>query len=137
MLNEAWDDFLRYLRDKDINEKVYAKLTENGELVDILSENIKVGDIIKVKQNERIPADMVLLYTTEHENANVFIRTDQLDGETDWKLRKSVGYTQIQYQQHHQLCNLEFLHKNDFIIKIFKSFQLTLLVETYIFKKIC
>jgi len=36
---------------------------------------------------------MVLLYTTENTGA-VFIRTDQLDGETDWKLRKAVTATQ-------------------------------------------
>lgn len=49
--------------------------------------------MIKVSQNERFPADCVLLYTTE-KNGSVFIRTDQLDGETDWKLRKSVVMTQ-------------------------------------------
>jgi len=34
-----------------------------------------------------------LLYTTE-KSGSVFIRTDQLDGETDWKLRKAVTMTQ-------------------------------------------
>ena len=106
MLKEAWDDFQRFLRDKEINEKIYQKLTTNGEFIDIRSERIAVGDIIKVNQNERIPADMVLLYTTEHVNANVFIRTDQLDGETDWKLRKSIGFTQSYYHVNQQLTNL-------------------------------
>ena len=41
--------------------------------------NLKVGDIIKVHKDERVPADMVLLQTTEKSGA-VFIRTDQLDG---------------------------------------------------------
>lgn len=36
---------------------------------------MKVGDIVKVKQNERIPADMILLYTTE-KSGSIFIRTD-------------------------------------------------------------
>ena len=44
-------------------------------------------------QNERIPADLVLLYATEKSGA-IFIRTDQLDGETDWKLRKAVSFSQ-------------------------------------------
>jgi phospholipid-translocating ATPase len=52
-----------------------------------------VGDIIKINQNDRVPADVVLLYTTE-KSGSVFIRTDQLDGETDWKLRKAVTMTQ-------------------------------------------
>ena len=56
------------------------------------AQNIKVGDIIKVNQNEVFPADCILLHTTE-KSGTVFIRTDQLDGETDWKLRKAVGLT--------------------------------------------
>ena len=36
---------------------------------------------------------MILLYTTE-KNGSVFIKTDQLDGETDWKLRKAIPQTQ-------------------------------------------
>lgn len=56
------------------------------------AQSIKVGDIIKVNQNEAFPADCVLLHTTE-KSGTVFIRTDQLDGETDWKLRKAVGMT--------------------------------------------
>ena len=44
-------------------------------------------------QDQRIPADMILLRTTER-NGSCFIRTDQLDGETDWKLRMAVPSTQ-------------------------------------------
>ena len=54
---------------------------------------MKVGDIIKIHHNERIPADLVLLHTTE-KSGSIFIRTDQLDGETDWKLRKAITVTQ-------------------------------------------
>lgn len=60
---------------------------------------MRVGDIIKVSHNERVPADLLLLYTTE-KSGSVFIRTDQLDGETDWKLRKAVAMTQHQSAQH-------------------------------------
>ena len=34
---------------------------------------------------------MLLLHTTE-KSGTVFLRTDQLDGETDWKLRKSLNH---------------------------------------------
>ena len=67
-------------------------MSSRGGYVNVTSENIKVGDIIKVHHNERIPADLVLLYTTE-KSGSVFIRTDQLDGETDWKLRKAIPPT--------------------------------------------
>lgn len=36
---------------------------------------------------------MVLLYTSDS-TGTCFIRTDQLDGETDWKLRVAVPETQ-------------------------------------------
>lgn len=54
---------------------------------------MQVGDIIIVEKDERVPADLVLLRTTE-KTGTVFVRTDQLDGETDWKLRLAVPATQ-------------------------------------------
>ena len=49
--------------------------------------------MLEIKSNQRIPADMVVLNTSE-DDGTVFIRTDQLDGETDWKLRKALTFTQ-------------------------------------------
>lgn len=46
-----------------------------------------------VEKDQRVPADLVLLRTTETSGA-CFVRTDQLDGETDWKLRLAVTQTQ-------------------------------------------
>ena len=54
---------------------------------------LRVGDIVRVNHNERIPTDLVLLYTTE-KSGTVFVKTDQLDGETDWKLRRAIATTQ-------------------------------------------
>eukprot|EP01104_Vermistella_antarctica_P016062 TRINITY_DN53_c0_g3_i1.p1 TRINITY_DN53_c0_g3~~TRINITY_DN53_c0_g3_i1.p1 ORF type:complete len:1335 (-),score=277.74 TRINITY_DN53_c0_g3_i1:1063-5067(-) len=92
MLKEAWDDVSRFLRDREANGQEFQRLTVNG-VVPIPSSDIKVGDLIVVKTDQRIPADMVLLRTTEKNGAS-FIRTDQLDGETDWKLRRAVVSTQ-------------------------------------------
>ncbi|KNC75541.1 hypothetical protein SARC_11937, partial [Sphaeroforma arctica JP610] len=89
---EAFDDIARFRRDKEINNSTYKRITAQGE-VDITSGEISVGDIIVVHTNQRVPADMVFLRTTEKSGA-AFIRTDQLDGETDWKLRIAVPVTQ-------------------------------------------
>uniref|UniRef100_A0A674NN34 Phospholipid-transporting ATPase n=1 Tax=Takifugu rubripes TaxID=31033 RepID=A0A674NN34_TAKRU len=70
MVREAIDEVRRYQRDKEMNSQLYSKLT-----------------------NQRIPADMIFLRTSEKTGA-CFIRTDQLDGETDWKLKIAVGCTQ-------------------------------------------
>ena len=92
IIREAVDDFLRYKRDKAVNSQFYQKLTSNGPLV-IPSSKIKVGDLIVVEKDQRVPADMVFLRTTE-KNGACFVRTDQLDGETDWKLKLAVSVTQ-------------------------------------------
>ncbi|CAM1310111.1 ATP9A (predicted) [Pycnogonum litorale] len=88
MIREAVDDFRRFCRDKEMNSYKYRKLTRNG-VIRVPSSAIKVSDLIIVDKNERVPADMVLLRTSE-KNGACFIRTDQLDGETDWKLRLAV-----------------------------------------------
>ena len=44
-------------------------------------------------EGREVPADCILLRTTESDGA-CFIRTDQLDGETDWKLRVAVSSCQ-------------------------------------------
>ena len=36
---------------------------------------------------------MVTLYS-DNDQGSLFLKTDQLDGETDWKLRKAVKMTQ-------------------------------------------
>lgn len=73
MIKEFLDDFKRFRRDKEINEKQYTKIVLDGSESPINSEDIKVGDIIKIKQNERIPADLILIYTTHEETQNIFI----------------------------------------------------------------
>ena len=89
---EAVDDYQRYKRDKELNETEFNKVTYNG-IVKIKSCDIKTGDIIQLNKNERVPADMIFLHTND-KSKTIFLRTDQLDGETDWKLRKPINTTQ-------------------------------------------
>lgn len=59
-----------------MNQKAYKKIDPNSKLtVEVLSQNLRVGDVIYVQSNERVPADLVLLYTTD-KSGTVFIRTD-------------------------------------------------------------
>ncbi|XP_059477594.1 probable phospholipid-transporting ATPase IIB isoform X2 [Neocloeon triangulifer] len=90
---EAVDDIRRHQRDKEVNCQRYIRLLSDGSKESIPSSKIKVGDLIIVEKNQRVPADMVLMRTTERSGA-CFVRTDQLDGETDWKLRLAVPGTQ-------------------------------------------
>lgn len=117
---EALDDFARFKRDRAINLVAYSALVgggpaDNGEVraSTIASRDIRVGDVLVLESDDRVPADCVLLRAVstsrgaraDDEGAaegevgpaapdSLFIRTDQLDGETDWKLRRPVAQTQ-------------------------------------------
>uniref|UniRef100_A0A8C6XAM8 Phospholipid-transporting ATPase n=1 Tax=Naja naja TaxID=35670 RepID=A0A8C6XAM8_NAJNA len=79
ILREAVDEFRRYKRDKEMNSQLYSKLTVRGK-VQVKSSDIQVGDLIIVEKVNFF--------------GSCFIRTDQLDGETDWKLKVAVSCTQ-------------------------------------------
>jgi phospholipid-translocating ATPase len=117
MGKEAYDDYQRYLRDREANSARYllvlpapalnpfpadspdpaafpASAAQGKPMTRATpSSSLKVGDLVLLEKNQRVPADMVLLATSEDEGT-CFIRTDQLDGETDWKLRVAPGETQ-------------------------------------------
>lgn len=88
MLKEALADFRRYQRDQEANSQMYRRMA-GGQFESIPSSAIRVGDILMLEKGQRIPADVVLLRAHES-SGSVFIKTDQLDGETDWKLRVAI-----------------------------------------------
>ncbi|GAA5987421.1 hypothetical protein JCM5350_002754 [Sporobolomyces pararoseus] len=115
---EAFDDYKRYLRDKSANSTLYSLLdisrapsslsaphshhvsstpdlpsSHPAPLKPTPSSNLKVGDLVHLEKNDRVPADILLLRTSDP-SGTCFVRTDQLDGETDWKLRVAVERTQ-------------------------------------------
>lgn len=115
---EAFDDYKRFLRDKSANSSLYSLLdisrapaslsaphshhvsstpdlasAHTAPLKPTPSSNLKVGDLVYLEKNDRVPADILLLRTSDP-SGTCFVRTDQLDGETDWKLRVALERTQ-------------------------------------------
>ena len=92
---EGTQDYSRYTKDLIVNSQkyvIYRNIKGKLERIEIPASKIKVGDLIIITKNTRIPADLVLLKS--YKNREVFIRTDQLDGETDWKIRTSPANTE-------------------------------------------
>lgn len=96
MGKEAYDDYKRNLRDREANSQRYIILEPSTADSDpgpatraVPSSKLRVGDLVILEKNQRVPADLVLLRTSDS-TGTCFIRTDQLDGETDWKLRVAV-----------------------------------------------
>ena len=119
MGKEAYDDYKRNLRDREANSARYLVLASHSSLNDedlrlednlpptrsVPSSSIRVGDLVLLEKNQRVPADLVLLRTSDS-SGTCFIRTDQLDGETDWKLRVAVPATQ-KLPSDQELLNLD------------------------------
>lgn len=57
-----------------------------------LWKKLEVGDIVLLRDNAQIPADIVVLSTSDPEGV-CFVETKNLDGETNLKPRKSVSAT--------------------------------------------
>ena len=111
MGKELYDDINRRIQDKKtnsakINVLVPSPDKTNFEYLPKSASDLLVGDIIELKKNTRVPADIIVLKTINESNDNqAFIRTDQLDGETDWKLRKAPGMTQGMPEKNFFTCN--------------------------------
>ncbi|KAL1955831.1 hypothetical protein VTO42DRAFT_8070 [Malbranchea cinnamomea] len=146
---EALDDIARRRRDAEANSEEFRVMSfeipgSGPKPFEITkkSRDLKVGDILKIRKDQRLPADVVILKSlptdssisddTAHQSdssqvliegdeslqatarnstrpaelaqsgevnadagsSDTFIRTDQLDGETDWKLRIPPVLTQ-------------------------------------------
>ena len=93
MVKEAYDDMKRYSKDCEQNAKMFEKIDLNaGVIREVASSTLCVGDMVKVKTDQAAPADLTVLYVTDKSDS-IFIRTDQLDGETDWKPRRPLQVT--------------------------------------------
>ncbi len=97
LLKEGYDDYKRWVRDKETNNASYNIWSGVG-FIPIPSSELQEGQIIELNSGDRIPADCVLLWTSDP-SESIFIKTDQLDGETDWKLRNPIVYTQKQLKK--------------------------------------
>ena len=54
------------------------------------TEDLAVGDVVKLRDGEIIPADLVLL-TTKDEKCEAFNKTASLDGETNLKPKMALS----------------------------------------------
>ncbi|KAI7828220.1 hypothetical protein BC939DRAFT_474939 [Gamsiella multidivaricata] len=73
-------------------ESYSAKPAFGAKWQDCIWQDVKVGDIVYLKNDDPIPADIVILSTSEADGL-CFIETKNLDGETNLKIRRGLTAT--------------------------------------------
>ncbi|XP_053318224.1 phospholipid-transporting ATPase VB [Spea bombifrons] len=89
-VKDGVEDYRRYCFDKKVNltkTQVYEK--NDHSYVEKCWKDVRVGDFVKIFCNEIIPADILLLYSSD-QNGICHIETANLDGETNLKQRQVV-----------------------------------------------
>ena len=84
-----WEDTKRHKEDQIMNTSITHRLLPDGTVEDILWTEVRVGDSIIVRDDENFPADLLCLKSDLEDNV-CFIRTTNLDGETNLKIRKPL-----------------------------------------------
>ncbi|XP_075103273.1 phospholipid-transporting ATPase 3 isoform X4 [Nicotiana tabacum] len=91
LVKEAWEDWKRFQNDLSINNSSIDVLQDQN-WVSVPWKKLQVGDIVRVKQDQFFPADLLVLASTNPDGV-CYTETANLDGETNLKIRKALEKT--------------------------------------------
>ena len=95
-IKELFEDFQRHQEDRNENESKTLVFSKENTKFELKRWNqVRVGDVVKVKNGSFFPADLVMISSSESEEkkGTCYIETSNLDGETNLKIRLAIPET--------------------------------------------
>ena len=87
MCKDGYEDYKKYKNDQLENKQSAMRLDpKTREWKEVHWKDIVPGDVLLIKQDQQIPADVIILNTSE-EKGVCYIETKSLDGETNLKMK--------------------------------------------------
>ncbi|XP_033981662.1 phospholipid-transporting ATPase IC [Trematomus bernacchii] len=106
-IKDLVDDLARHRMDKEINNRKSEVLLD-GRFQEVKWSNMQVGDVVRMKKNDFIPADILLL-SSSNPNSLCYVETAELDGETNLKFKLGRRETDERLQSERQLADFNAL----------------------------
>uniref|UniRef100_A0A8B9HM62 Phospholipid-transporting ATPase n=1 Tax=Astyanax mexicanus TaxID=7994 RepID=A0A8B9HM62_ASTMX len=103
-IKDLVDDLARHRMDKEINNRKCEVLLDGRWETRWM--DIQVGDVVRLKKNDFIPADILLLSSTDP-NSLCYVETAELDGETNLKFKMGLKVTHESLQEESQLARFD------------------------------
>ncbi|KAG5636641.1 hypothetical protein H0H81_007350 [Sphagnurus paluster] len=82
----------RHQSDSDLNSRQAKVLTSHSNFAEKKWKDIEVGDVVRLESDDFIPADMIIISSSEPEGL-CYIETSNLDGETNLKIKQASSHT--------------------------------------------
>ncbi|KAG0584404.1 hypothetical protein KC19_3G207800 [Ceratodon purpureus] len=92
LLREAWEDLRRARGDRELNNRPIEWHDGNGQFVEKRWRDLRVGDLVRVKDGDFFPSDLLLVSSTGPDGI-CYVETMNLDGETNLKARQALEVT--------------------------------------------
>ena len=88
VIREGYEDLMRHKSDRELNSSP-CEIYRDGKFSRFQWKDIHVGEIVRIKEGEFFPADLVLL-NASNDHSVAYIETSSLDGEKNLKNRTSL-----------------------------------------------